>query len=257
MSILACFGGSTTSFDFIEQEHHWLTLLHKQIPKLSKLKLENFGINGGTNTEIFTSVLDVLTRNNQISICLISWVYPVRYRLSLGFELYPTIDGFNHTHDVGVNGFTIPRSYLTNIGQRFFALHHIHFEYVKLLTYINIIKRLCDQNNIKVFFVNDSCGWDLGYFDRQVDVLPDQYTDFTQHDILNVNNRSDEEIFKLYQKLHDEYDAAGGIQKDSWLNLYQSLFSLIDDYASDGCHPGPISNKIFVTMLLDRLCQQV
>ena len=71
------------------------------------------------------------------------------------------------------------------------------------------------------------------------------YTSYTKTEILNINNRKDEEIQTLYNKIHNEYAILGSIQDDSWINLYKSLEDSKFDYNNDNYHPGTQSNLLY------------
>jgi len=82
--------------------------------------------------------------------------------------------------------------------------------------------------------------------------MPSDLSAYTR-DLLNVDNRDDEEIFKLYDKMHDQYQQAGGIQEDKWLNLYSSMHKGRIDRAEDEVHPGIISHKNYVEIFTNKL----
>ena len=74
----------------------------------------------------------------------------------------------------------------------------------------------------------------------------DSYT----NDILASDKRDDDEVFKLYNMIHEQYQHYGGIREDHWLNLYNSLDSMkIDTVSVEDCHPGYQSQQRFVEFL--------
>ena len=232
-----------------EKEFMWSTLIHKNcFPELEYL---NVAVVGDTNAGIFKQTIKTIAENKDLSIIMCSWVSLLRYNFSLGFELYPTLSigneiidsDKNKQNDYKLNTGIISQKYVADIKNRFIALHHYHYEICKLLEYINIINNLCQQLKIIVYHCNDHCPWDRGYFDRLENVKPEQYTEFTKNEILNIKNRDDDEIFKLYKKMHDEYDLAGGIHPASWINLYEPRIDNKVDVNHDGFHPGKKSNS--------------
>jgi hypothetical protein len=91
--------------------------------------------------------------------------------------------------------------------------------------------------------------WPKNYFTKKECTLPSELSEFERR-ILNVDTRDDEEIFKLYNKIHNDYQLYGGIHEEYWLNLYDSLRSLqIDDASSTDQHPGLLSQDVFVKKL--------
>jgi hypothetical protein len=247
MSKIAFTGGSITAGlgwnlpD--EQDLMWVNLVHKNC--FSDLSCINAARNGAPNAFIFQKSIDLVVNTNDLAYLFCSWVSAPRYFIDPGFELYTTSVHFGPNsaiHDVDLNTGTIPKKYIENLKNRFLALHHYHHDIVMIVEYVNIINKLCKQKNITVYHVNDSCGWDKNYFDRLENVSPEEYTAFTKTSILNIINRSDDDIFKLYTKLHNEYDSAGGIDESSWINLYSSWIDNKIDRNHDGQHPGQQSN---------------
>jgi hypothetical protein len=253
---LVCTGGSITSgygWDLSNPDHAscmWVNQMPQKINSFKNLEIVNLGIAGASNELIFEKSIEAITNyKNEIELLLCSWVSFPRYLYSLGFELYSTSDAANDLScDLGINGVTISKDYVNNLKRRFFSLHHLHFEILKVVRYTNIISNLARSMNINVYHINDSCCWDHDFFVKQSG-KPSTYTKFTQEEILNVNNRSDQEIYKLYDKLHNEYQDAGGIKKENWVNLYQSLFSLRVDKNPDNNHPGKKSNDLYSDLI--------
>jgi hypothetical protein len=224
----------------------WANQLPEKIKRFQGLEVCNLGVPGASNEMIFHLSVDAVSRHqNDIALMLCSWVHVLRYHYDLGFELYDTSDsGEPLQHDIGLNGITIPKKYVNDLKQRFFSLHHLHHEIVKILKYANTLTRLGKFLQIPVYHINDSCPWDRDYFTKKPG-LPSTYTDFTKNEILNVDNRADEEIYELYDKLHKEYDDVGKPRHDQWINLYDSWLSLQIDANPDQKHPGHLSNQLY------------
>lgn len=261
MSKIAFTGGSITSGEgFIlpsEQDFMWVNLVHKTC--FPNLEVINAGYGGTSNTDIFKETIKVIAQNQDLSVLICSWVHLLRYRFDVGFELYDTTAVWSPVSLVrkfDLNSGTISKKYVENLRNRFLGLHHNHYEICKLLDYINTINELCCRLGITVYHVNDSCPWDQDYFNRLENAMPDQYTNFTKTEILNIKNRDDEEIFKLYKKLHDEYALAGGVHNAHWINLYSSWSDNIIDTNHDNYHPGIQSNHNYYITVKNFLATQ-
>jgi hypothetical protein len=175
-----------------------------------------------------------------------------RYQFDAGFELWPTSVRLSpHAVDCDINltnGVTWSKSYVNDLINRLYAMHHLHWEILKVVKYSNIIKQTAKALNIRrIMFVNGLCPWDKNYFDilSGPDILPNNYTEFTKTKILNIDSRSDEDIFKLYQLAHKHYTEAGGIDPKDWVNLYDSFFYKRTDTNFDQLHPGIQSNQTY------------
>jgi len=250
---------SDTRNDCPESPYLWTNLCHTKIPSLAALTQVNIGISGGSNTEIFESVVNCVA-TNQIDTLFCQWTAMPRYTLKVGFELWPTDEPLQksrstYTHDIGLNnGTTYSRIYINDLLDRVRALHHLHWEIVKVVKYSNIISNLAKLLGIKnVFFINGLCPWDDQYFTELHDVFPEDYTNFTKREILNIKTRTDEDILKLYQIAHGHYAEAGGVDESKWINLYDPFGNHRIDFNFDGKHPGAQSNNLYFDTISNKL----
>jgi hypothetical protein len=229
----------------------WVNLCHNQILKLKELKLVNAGIGGASNTEIFQATVKELSGSHEdIDTIFCQWTSMPRYRFDIGFELYPTNESIRYVRksspDVRLsNGTRWSRGYLIDLYNRLLVLHHLHPEIVKVVEYSNILKRLCKKFDIKLYFINGICPWDQNYFVRLHNVLPEAYTPFTKDQILEIKFKNDDDIFKLYEILHNDYDKSGRIDPADWINLYGSMEENKIDTNHDNYHPGIKSNQLY------------
>jgi hypothetical protein len=226
----------------------WVNLIHQNLFK--KFNLINSSIGGRSNSGIFQDAVFNITNNN-IDTAFVCWTSMPRYEMHLGLELYPTRANFlpnvKHTTHT-LNDITYSKKYLEEINNRFTALAHLHYEILNLIYYVNSLVKLSKQFDTKIYFVNSLCSWDTNYFQKLENVLPNEYTTFTQR-IINSDNRDDLEIVNIYNKIHKEYSEAGGIQEHYWLNLYNSLRCNRIDVNNDNVHPGIKSNQLYYNLL--------
>lgn len=241
-------GWSNDKEDCKDYSGLWVNLCHQQIKQLQDLELVNVGVAGASNTEIFENTIGAIT-GTDVKFLFCQWTAMPRYNFTVGLELWNTNEqlhaGNNGRNKTGINlnrGDSYSREYLDDLLNRLLVLHHLHSEIVKVVKYSAIISRLCNQLSIQVAFINGLCPWDHNYFVRLIDALPESYTEFTKTEILNIKTRSDQDIFKLYEQLHNDYDTAGGINPSKWINLYNSMQHSKIDTNFDGYHPGTKSN---------------
>lgn len=227
----------------------WVNLLHKNT-SLNNHQLINAGRSGRSNSGIFQDAVYHMAREH-IDVAIVAWTSMPRYELHLGIEKYDTNIMFlpaGPLYDVNLNDVSYSKKYLESVRDRFLSLINLHYEILNLIHYVNSLINLAKLTNTQLFFVNSLCPWDSQYFEYLTDVLPSSYTDFTKK-LLNVDNRDDEEIFLLYNKIHQEYIDAGSIQQQYWLNLYTSLRNLRIDTNNDNLHPGIESNQKYFELL--------
>jgi len=228
----------------------WVNLCYNQLDELSRSELLNYGVGGASNTEIFINTIRAITEHSDIDTIFCQWTSMPRYNFHLGLELWSTKEGIGKVmrpeHDVKLSDGTVwSRKYIEDVVDRFRVLHHLHGEILKVVEYSNILEKQAKKFNIKIYFINGMCPWDNDYFVRLAGVMPEQFTPFTKKEILNIESRSDQDIFKLYKQIHDEYDQSGGINKNLWVNLYNSMKQDMLDTNYDNKHPGRNSNQLY------------
>ena len=232
----------------------WVNLCHTKIEKFQNLELINIGVGGFSNTQIFENTIDSLIEHHtSIDTLIVQWTAMPRYTWRVGLELWDTSESLScdRKHKIQLSDGTVySRKYLQDLTDRLIATHHLHWEILKLLKYATIINRYCDRFGISCVFVNGICPWDKNYFTKLDNVMPSDYTQFTQTEILNIKDRSDQDIFKLYAKIHSDYDQYP-IRHAQWINLYDSFRQNRLDTNYDGDHPGVDSNQLFFQMVND------
>ena len=233
----------------------WVNLLHKNIKILQNTNLVNFGVCAAINDQIFLNSVDYILKYNPKFI-FVEWTSYPRHHFDLGLELYtskvnfipncPIIGNFN------LNDISYTTKYLENLRDRVVTLSHPHYDILKIVKYVNILINLSKSKKCSIFFINGGCGWDQDFFIKKENVSPWDYTNYTKK-LLNANNRDDDEIYKLYDKIHNEYNDLGGIQEPYWLNLYDSFIENKIDVNTDHLHPGYKSNEKYFEFLSQAL----
>jgi hypothetical protein len=225
---------------------------------LSGTQLINLAAKGCSNSEILNQALDALLLYD-CQYLFVAWTSLYRYKFSLGTELYDVSQCWSPSSqvvDVTINpGITYSKKYLTDLRDQFVALHHDHYEIVKILDLSTRINRLCQKLGVTCFFVNNILPWDLGYFDHisKTSRLPSDTTFYTQN-LFNASTRDDDEFFQLYDISHAQYTDTKALSECLWLNLDRSFrqhFTL--DIGDDDSHPGVISHRAFARYLLDKM----
>jgi hypothetical protein len=234
-----------------EEPGLWVNLLHTNDKVLQQTKLLNVAIGGRSNAGIFHDTIYNILQNDDIKYVFVAWTNVIRYEMLVGLECYPTRAMFMpNSVQIGhnTNFANYPASYMQNLNDRLTALVHPHYELVNLVGYVNSLVMLCKLKNCQLFFINAMCDWDKDYYTKKDKMTPADFTTYTK-ELISVDSRDDSEIFALYEKIHNEYDAVGGIQENYWLNLYCSFYSNKIDTNEDYIHPGLKSNYNYYTQL--------
>jgi len=237
-----------------KQEHNlWVNLLHQKL--FSDTDLLNVGKNGRSNAGIFQDTVSALV-SYPVKYAIVEWTSYPRFEIEPDFELSSTRRLFSkYNSPIGefkTKSINYSGSYLDSLRTHYMTLIHDCHEILRIIEYINAILKLAQLTKTQVFFVNGLCHWDIGFFDKKTNCLPGQYTKYTQ-DLLCTSDRNKEESFLLYDKMHQNFNNAGGINQLLWLNLYEPMKNLRIDFNSDGHHPGIESNKLFFDLFSKEL----
>lgn len=228
----------------------WVNLLHAQSPLLNKTELINHGVSGASNSDIFYNAVSSLVKHCP-KYAFVQWTSSPRYKVKLGVETYPSEQYFSMDSEVqshNLHKLNYSAEYLESVRNRFLTLHHPHGNILDIIKYVNTLINLSQLTKTTIFFINGLCPWDDQFFNKIKNGPPSNYTNYTQH-ILESKTRDDDEVFALYNKIHNEYTQAGSIQQSHWLNLYNSFVKNKIDTNNDQTHPGIKSNHRYFELV--------
>jgi len=224
-----------------------------------KTKTNNIAVGGYSNERIFLDTVFELTQA-QYDYIFVGWTSLHRYVFWMGLELYDSKRSFIPGQPVSAltshngNDISWSQNQLESFQNYFLLLNHAHYHIRDLISYVNILIDLAETKKSKIFFINDILPWDLGYFNynKFTEITPAQLTEYS-NELLNSDNRDDQEINALYHMMHQHYIEKGGIREEYWLNLYQSFFNMRVDFTKDNMHPGYKSHKLFADFLTEQV----
>ena len=216
----------------------WINLLYNNV--------NNISCGGNSNLRIFQMATTALLEKHY-DVALIQWTSFMRHEWSAGFETWDTtvrsiLGSISSNRSVNLHNQTLDSGYIQKRVDSFFVLEHAQYRIVQLLEYMNILCRIAKITKTEIFFINGLCWWDNNFFNKIGYKLPSETTKYTQ-ELLDLENHSDEEYATLYAQMHSDYEVAGGVHENRWLNLYDSMHSNRIDRGTDGKHPGVSANK--------------
>lgn len=213
-------------------------------------EIVNVAKSGIGNNMIFKSAAKKLTAAN-FDYTIIGWSQLSRLDFVLGLELYGTELTLGRDWDTEIHlnpDIILNKKYFDKLSNEFLRYYNDHWSLLDLLTYTNVLTKLTDN---KICFVNSLIDISKNYFQKKKIDQPSELSEFEQN-ILSVHTRTDENIKKLYNKIHEDYSDAGGIDETKWLNLYDPLIKMQIDYVEDNYHPGYKSQEVFFQKLLEK-----
>ena len=233
----------------IADEKNWPNLLAN---KLGINSVTNVAKNESNNHWIFLETISAMLHDHY-DLVLVQWSAIPRFNAKIGLELY-SIDSML-VDDVNIVGReTIKKEWLMEIKNRLLRIHNDHWDILDLVKYINVLIELqVRARQGKIFFINGLGPWSQDYFEKKQISLPSDLDQFT-YDLLQVDMRDNDEIFKLYDMIHEHYSCYGNIQEHQWLNLYQPMTQLkIDTIEPNDDHPGFESQSLFADLFAQQI----
>ena len=228
---------------------NWPNLLAKQLGINAVTNVSKIGSN---NHWIFLETVSAMLQDHY-DLILVQWSTIPRFNFKVGLELYSVDTKLDD--DINIVGReTIKKEWLMEIKDRLLTIHNDHWDILDLVKYVNILIELqVRSRQSKIFFVNGLAPWPHGYFDKKEIGIPSDLDPFT-HDLLQAEFRDDDEIFQLYNMIHDHYARYGSIQQQHWLNLYQPMSQIqIDTIQPNDAHPGLASQFVFADLFAQQI----
>lgn len=229
----------------IDSDNNWCNIFARN-EFGNDVTIKNISAGGKSNERIF---IDTLTEINSktYDYIFVGITGLHRYWSWLGLETYdvtfrvtPEYVTNKNIQDINTNDYCWSKRKLKSIAGDILLSNHSHYFIKDICTYINTLLHY----DINIKFINSALPIDQDYFKRLTTFKPNELTPYTQS-LLNVDNRDDDEIYNLYNMMHDHYETCGGIRQEHWLNLYDSFYSQRIDLGTDNIHPGIDSNKTF------------
>jgi len=241
MLVCGCSFTAGTGLEFLKDDPKlWINQLSNKLG----YNLTNISEAGRNNDWIFVETMLELLKHKYDAV-LVAWSMIPRINIDLGLELYKTTSRLNGINTIETNQRTFSKKWQRAAGEYYYNYVSYHWDFLKLVKYVNILK----SQHKNIYFVNTYSPWSNNFFTKIDARLPSDLDEFTQ-DLLNVKTRDDIEIFQLYNMIHKQYNNAGGINSDLWLNLYDSFQKNKLDIASKtDNHPGYLSNDRYTEML--------
>lgn len=216
--------------------------------------LTNIAQTGRNNDWIFLETsLELAKNQNYYDLVIVSWGSNPNLNADLGLELWSTFTNFLGSYEIGTHEKTFNIEWQLSTKATLLEGYNFHWDFLKLVKYVNVLKK---QHN-DIYFVNTYGPWPDNFFTKQDFEAPSDLDDFTKQ-LLLVDNRDDEEIFDLYNLIHQQYSDAGGINEGLWLNLYNNLKrNKLDRVSETDGHPGYLSQDRYAEMLLPSLKEKL
>lgn len=211
--------------------------------------VKNLGVKGNSNYNIFMSALNELVHDAP-DILFVQWSGLNRQWLYPGPNTHLVVSAEPQT-DYNYMDIHYSKSDLQRFADQFQILNHDYNNLLTVINYTNILLEFGGETEI--VFVNGLLPWRDDLEDLKSLSNPAQFFSRYTRQLLDFDTRDDNEIHDLFTKLHNEIDA---MDKDAWVNMFESFYSLIEDLGNDNRHPGIKSHSRYAEMIITYLEKQ-
>ena len=209
--------------------------------------VKNIALAGRNNHSIFVNTIGELM-NYDYDLVIVAWSVIPRFNFNVGLETYETLTRLTGDYDININNYiTFKKEWLKKIGDSLLKIHNDHWDIVSLISYVNALIKIheIENTNKQIFFINTYGPWSDNFFEYKKLNQPNDLSDYEKY-LLDVETRDDNEIFDLYNKIHNDYQKYGGIKQCHWLNLYNSFEKMkVDNASTIDLHPGIKSQELY------------
>jgi hypothetical protein len=211
-------------------------------------EIYNIAIPGSSNKKIFENTVSKLSEE-KFDLVFVGWTSYPRHHFYFGLELFDYLGHFFNPSNQGKHDtWKHLKKQNLEITNQILCMIHDHYEILDILRYSRTLKNLHTQT----YFLNILAHWSENFFSRKSWQKPSELDEYTQK-LLDVDNRTDEQIAELYDKQHRDYEriTTPGFW-NNWLNLYQPVRNFRVDTGNDGSHPGPLTHINFAKFLISQ-----
>ena len=215
-----------------------------------KSEINNLSIGGNSNYNIFISSLNELLYNKPDTL-LIQWSGLHRHWLYPDLDVtFPIVnDDVGIVKEINYLDTVFSKKYLQKFVEQFLLLNHDYHNILTLLNYCKILETVA-HTQTKLIFINGLLPWTKEIqFLQTVDNPARNFSAYTKN-LLSIDKLPDEDIKFFFNKI---YNGVSQIDKNNWINMFQSIVTLMEDLGTDNAHPGPKTHAKIAQMIINHI----
>jgi len=236
--IKVCFNGCSFTwgegFDYNERN---LYVYDRLLSNQFDWERDNIAQKGSSNYQIFMRSAEAL-QQKKYDIVFTQWSGLNRIWLSPGPETFYFNNDEKYT-DYQYRNIYIDARSKKKLNELLLLLNHDYQNILDLVSYCNILEDLARMSATRLIFINGLLPWQDDLSKPLADDISTSLSDYTKS-ILDFDNRSDDEIVKYFSALQRKVSL---LNKNSWVNIFDSFQNNTTDVAIEGHHPGIKSHK--------------
>lgn len=243
-----CFNGCSLTFgEGFPAEQRDQYIYDRLLAKQHGFVSDNVAMPGSSNYTIFMRSCQALI-SGHYDMIFTQWTALNRLWLSPGPDSVYFVNSGKNTdfvyRDVRVKA--KDKEFLKNL---LLILNHDFQNILDVIDYCQILTRLADQSQTKLIFINGLLPWQSDLVRPLDQDLGTGLSDYTK-EILDFENRDDEEIRKFFTVLQEKFKS---VDQSKWVNIFDSFFDNEIDTGPEGHHPGVLSHRWMADRVSDYL----
>lgn len=221
----------------------WVNLVSANFSAYTK----NIAEKGNSNYNIFLSALNEILEYSPDKI-FIQWSGLNRVWLYPGPD---TVLKIFHTigSDYAYRDINLPKKEIQKFANQYMMLNHDFNLILELINYCLILEQI-SKDKTQLIFINGLLPWTRDLYQDDTKVNFSTNLSNYSKEIFDFNNRNDEELTVLFTKINNEIIK---LNKNLWINQFESMLSIAVDYGNDNEHPGIKSQHIYADMIINYL----
>jgi hypothetical protein len=213
--------------------------------------VKNIAKKGSSNYDIFIAGVNEILFNTP-DILFLQWTGLNRHLMhpSLYIE-FPIINQDSVT-EIKHLDIQFSKKFLKKFVDQFLLLNHNYHNILALINYCKILEKI-SENKSKIVMINGLLPWTEELIRKDAcDDPVNSFSLYTQR-LLSVHNLPDEDIKLFFNKIHYGLEE---IEKNNWVNMFNSLSKQKIDLGNDNRHPGPKSHQLYANTIITYLEKQ-
>ena len=220
-------------------------LYYGQVAKHLGCEFDNNAKGGYSNLRIFHSAYEDIVSNKYDTV-FVQWSYVNRTWLSpKPNQWYFMGSRFVPINNIYGESLTFTKAEIDKITDTYMLLNGDYQNLIELVTYSNILEQLAKVYNTKIVFINGIVLWTEDMFQPFDSVAG--LSNYAK-EVYDIETNTQSPVEQFHNNL---YNKTSTLNKNLWINLYDSMFNITFDFApEDGVHPGPKTHKLLAEKVI-------
>jgi hypothetical protein len=220
------------------------------VAKYFVVELNNIAVDGKDNEQIFLDALNAIYFGTQTKL-FVQWSSLNRKQFRPEPDKHVGIFPNNKAKIQRYKSFYCSKEEMQTFSDVFFKLNGEYCQLLKLINYCNILEEAA-KDKCDIIFINGLLPWKSDI--ARPELVEDYARDLEEYtkEILLFDVVEIEEFRGYFHVLCKQFKT---LNRTLWFNIFSELTFMQRDNANDGLHPGPKSQQVYATKLIDYITE--